>query len=260
MVDLRDEKILANIERLLNPQPILNPHIFADNGLMREDVRQQVLKQVDNFLSQNIKQLPGIDWEDAFLVGSSGSYFWKEDSDFDIWVKPKVDYKKFFIKNSTAVQIFLDKKVRAYKKDRIHQFKANNRKLDVKVGIEHLRRMSGVYSIVRNCWEKKPSRNNIKSLTKDFVYETVLMRKKEIIQVMQNFSHQKVSQIGFKELKQLTDFYDEILERPHKSDFEYIIVKLLKYDGIVRIFGNFCVDTVARVLSVQIPSEVSRQD
>ncbi len=255
MVDLRDEKLLANIERLLNPQPILNPHIFADNGLMREDVRQQILKQVDNFLSQNIKQLPGIDWEDAFLGGSSASYFWKEDSDFDICIKPKVNYKKFFIKEEAAAQLYLEKHVKANKrKKHIHPY-ANNRQLDIKVGIEHLREMCGAYSIVNNCWIVKPQKNGMALPTKEQIYETVLIRKDEILQVIKDFSYRDISQISFEDLKKLTDFYDEILKKPYKNEFEYIIIKLLRYDGITFKLRDFCAEAIAKVLSIPLPTE-----
>ena len=260
MVDLRDEKILANIERLLNPQPILNPHIFADNGLMREDVRQQVLKQVDNFLSQNIKQLPGIDWEDAFLGGSSASYLWKDDSDFDILIKPKINYNKFFIKEEEAAQLYLERYVKANKrKKHIHPY-ANNRQLDIKVGIKHLREMCGTYSFVNNCWVVKPQKNSMTLPTKEQIYETVLIRKDEILQVMKDFSHRDSSQISFEDLKSLTDFYDKILERPYENYFEYVIIKLLRYDGITFKLRDFCAEALAKVLSIQSPVEEIIQD
>ena len=247
----QNTKLLDNIQRLLKPQQTLSPHIFFSNGHMRDDVRAQILNRLEIFAGQTFKNISGTKLEDAFLCGSSASYLWKDNSDFDIWLK--VGTENFLVRKAKSAQVFFNRYAKAVQRKNFRRFSVNGHMLDIKIGLSNLRKMYGVYSIFQNRWIITPRQDLTTALDAGLLYDTVLKRYAEIEQVMENYRKKASLKVSFRDVKKMTDYYDKVLDKQYSNVFEYIVLKLLRYEGITIKLRDFCADELARYFSINNP-------
>lgn len=250
MADNPNTRLLNNIHRLLTPQPCLSLHVFALDNRMLESVRRRLLWQLDVMVRQFLQGFPGVEIKDAFLCGSLASYFWKDDSDFDIWLQIKIDRRRFFIKNQAKAEKFLNKHLKAQRDKNNRLFTIDGRILDVKISASLLKQLYGVYSITTDRWVTVPRPDLTMGLNAAELYAATETRCAEILQQMDSFTCSSED-----DAKKITDYYDAIILRQYESVFEYMVMKLLRYEGITVKLRDFCADRLAGFFSIQAPSQ-----
>ncbi len=243
-------RLLNNIHRLLSPQPCLSLHVFDLDGCMLESIRRRLLWRLDVMFRQFFQGFSGIEIQEAFLCGSSSSYFWKDDSDFDICLQIKIDRRRFFIKNQAKAEKFLNKHLKAQRDKNNRLFEIDGRIMDVKISASLLKQMHGVYSITKNDWVTVPRSDLTLDLNAAELYAATEARSLEILQQMDSFSGNSEEDV-----KKITDYYDAIILRQYKNVFEYMVMKLLRYEGITAKLRDFCADALAGFFSIKAPSQ-----
>lgn len=248
-----NSNLQTNIERLLCPQPCLNLYIFDLDGRMIEDIRRQLLRRLKAMFERALGRYPGLTLEDAFLCGSSASYLWKDNSDFDIWVKIKIDYDQFFIKKEKPAKMFLQKQIRAYRWGRKALYGIGEHFLDIKICSSELKKMHGVYSVVQNCWIIQPRPHLTAGQNAGQLYRKTIARKTEILQTMEDFIHRKTDKIQFSDVQKLMRFYNNVINSQYDSVLSYLVIKLLRYEKTSVELRDFCYRELADYLSIASP-------
>lgn len=146
------------------PQKELNPTIWP-NGRLNSKVRLRLLDIADDF----IKTLE-VDWVqpiDIILTGSLANYNWSRFSDFDLHILmnfKEVDEKTNFVKD------YFDSKKKIWN-DAHENLKIYGFPVEIYVqDINETHTASGIYSIEKDGWIKKPEPNAIKAIQLDKFY------------------------------------------------------------------------------------------
>ena len=250
--------LLKNIERLLSPQPCLNLYVFDLNGQIIEDIRLQLINRLNVMFKRALGRYPGLTLEDAFLCGSSATYLWKDDSDFDIWVKIKIDHNKFFIKRPKQAKSFLQKQIKAYRWEHKALYGIGNHMLDIKICTSELKKMYGVYSLIKNRWIIKPEKDLTINQNKESIYYKTAKQKKEILQTMEKFTQKKTKGLQFSDVRKLMLYYNHVINNQYNGVEEYLITKLLRYEKTSLELRDFCYSELANYFSINAPEP--RQD
>ena len=143
------------------PMPQLNPRIWKDEDTIRSDVRLRLLDIADDFIDTL-----EVDWTktyDIILTGSLANYNWSEFSDFDLHIVvdfSEIDDRTEFVKD------YFDSK----KNDWNNKHDLMVKGYTVEVYVQDLNEehdASGIYSLEKNEWVKKPEKDNIKAIKLD---------------------------------------------------------------------------------------------
>ena len=245
-----DEKFVKNIERLLSPQPCLSLNIFDLNGNIRESVRQQILLRVEAMFKRTLGNLPGISLREAYLCGSSASYFWKEDSDIDIWLDVDIDKSKFFIQNLRKSKTFLNRYISVDRVTNKKLFGIGNIFLDIKVCTPKIKKMHGVYSLMKNSWYIMPRQDLVAGINPQELYDTAVARKEQIGQYIKKISRDQQGHIREGELRKFAAYYDRLVSKQYQSIFEYLILKLLNSEQATVNLQRFYLSEITKTLSI----------
>lgn len=226
----KNRSLLKAAKNVLNIKKQLHPLLFDENGIMFEHQRQKFLTQTDLIIKKTFKALENYEITDVILIGSSASYFYNEDSDFDVKIlinlskNPAVASNlKGFIKilNNTFYCSAL-------------KFRIDRHFVDIKFGTDDYFVM-GNYSIMHNKWNISP-RNDFK--IKDIKAETLVRMFYESTAYMyEQFSLLPFAkgQLSFENLYQIRKVYDYFLladkhvrEDVDKGLIEFLYFKLIR--------------------------------
>lgn len=139
---------------------ILNPKIWTENNVLKPDVKQALLKIIEEFKSNLLIPL---DIVDARIVGSNASFNYTQYSDIDLHLIANFSQ----LDDSTEILKAL------YNSERSNFNKSYDIKvkgIDVEIYVEDLMDgniSNGIYSIFNDCWIKFPVRLNIPDETID---------------------------------------------------------------------------------------------
>lgn len=218
----------------LEPKPQLNPN-FWFNEKLNSKVRLKLMDIADDFIETlNIKWVTPID---IVFTGSLANYNWSKFSDIDIHII--IDYKDVY-ENVKFVKEYFEMKKYSWSQDhenlKIYGFPIElyvedyNDKAD----------SSGVYSIERNEWIKKPEPFNENEFDKNYVKRTAakLMTQIDSLSDMVDTTEDDYKiDILSKKIKRLNDKVKFIRKSSLKKDGEMgngnIIYKVMRNMGYI---------------------------
>lgn len=144
----------------------LNPKIFRNENEMIPEVRERLLEIVEEFLS-TIDENFEFNIFDIRLVGSNASYNYTDTSDIDLHIV--VDMYEICSQRPDIVQYLFNAE-----KSRFNlEYDITLKGIQVEIYVEDIRAMTlsnGIYSIVKDDWEKVPTEDYYES---ESIYDSI---------------------------------------------------------------------------------------
>ena len=238
------------VKETLNPKVWENP----DNGgeaTLKPKVKEALMKIADDFhqtLGDDVKI------KDIVLTGSLSNYNWSEFSDFDLHLI--IDYKQFGKQAQLYRDLFgLKKQIYNQKHDiKIYGYQVELYPQDA----EEAHFASGVYSISKDKWISKPSKEKPQ-------LESLVLTKKidswveKIENLIKNIKKEGLSanEENVEKLKEkLKDYRKSGLEKEGEYSYENLVFKYLRRSGLLEKLY----DTVNRQTDKELSVEVKMLD
>ncbi|MFV0625896.1 MAG: hypothetical protein ACK5N8_00920 [Alphaproteobacteria bacterium] len=212
-------------KNLITPKETLDIRVFDENGIMHTKLRDKILNRAVFLESKTIKEIKGIELDDIFLVGSSASYFYKENSDLDVAIFAKNTNCDFISKEPEELGSFLayltNDFYRKYK-----SFSINGQFLDMKLRTVMRDRM-GVYSILNEKWVSPATKEVVKDIQLNTLIKNYYLKAEELDIFINKLKYDFDDKLSLEECKKMNEkFRDSILNI--NSVEEYLIFKLMK--------------------------------
>lgn len=217
--------------RLLTPQETLDPQLFDYTQMMKEDIRQQILKKTEYIIEQTIGGIKGLELYDICLTGSAANYLYSEHSDIDIRIEIHNKNCPFLNKDARRFEEFLSAQAGAYHYQKNCDF-IGKRLLDVKLAAKQID-LLGIYSVKKNKWRLYPNREATSNISLDELMEAYIARrdkiKTDVAKLKQTYSG---VELGW----QLNEyFYHQVAFHTNVKD--YLTFKLLNYARYLKPIG-----------------------
>jgi len=158
-MDINEKKIEKASRKIdlsgFKMQDELNPKIWDENQKMKPEVRKNLLKIADDFFES--LEIPDVDIEDVFLMGSLANYNWSKYSDVDLHIL--IDYKDVPVDEDLILDFF---KAKTFKWSQEHDITIYG--YDVELYVQNIGEeyhSEGVYSILKNEWVSEPTKRKI---------------------------------------------------------------------------------------------------
>lgn len=239
--------IKQKIQQMLCPKPWLHPKVFYDDKMMINDVRKILLKAALTIYNAIGQDFQGIKLKDIVLIGSTTSYLWTPESDFDIKIIFDID-NNFFIKNRKKAKLFLRECVMRYYK-KVSKFRYNNRLIDIKFDFKY-EKMHGSYSLLHNAWIDIPNKEATLGIKAEEIYNAHL----EKTFLIRKLINQDLSKLSYKQkmqaIKKLRKEHIKLFLMQFLNTKEHLIYKTLKYNQMQKEFIRFCNDYLINLLSI----------
>ncbi len=246
------DRLRQNITRLKSPHQTLNPEIFDEQNVMLPEMRYHLIWQVQNVFDRFLSCFPGVILEDICLCGSSTSYLWRPEGDFDVMLRVKIDRKRFFIKQEKAANYFLNRYFTCCYNN--HRYRLNGKKIDVILKTKELPQKYGVYSLLQNKWLSNPIPDLCAGLDADGLYTIVTKWLAKIKERLKTAPRDSEGKISIEELKKIRKYHKRIVKQQYKDPKGHMIIKLLRYEGLNDMFYWFFMAEFVRALSVTSPA------
>jgi predicted nucleotidyltransferase len=199
---------------------ILNPEIW-NNDVLKTEVLEKLLKISTSFYKDTELTAP---IEDILFLGSTAGYNWTPTSDIDLHVL--IDFSKID-ENKELVKKLVD----AYKNkwNEQHNLSINSHPVELYIqDINDVNRSQAVYSVLNNCWIKKPS---YEDLTID--KESIKLKFKQYAEEIDKIINQDDVD-GLKDMiKRLYDMRESGLVSGGEYSTENLVFKLLRSKGYI---------------------------
>lgn len=213
-----------NLDEAIEKHNQLNPKLWTEDKLLKDEVREKILEVVDKFLEQLEEDEIKIDVEDIKIVGSNCSYNYTKDSDLDIHIVSNtsklnnkdnlypVIYDKYrsLFNNKYDIE-FYDIPVEIY-------VETSDTVLEEERKASALK-SNGIYSVLNNKWIKEP------------VLEDIPDVDEELIEKEFNEWVDKIDKINAsKSVEEIEKFFEELYDMRRASiakDGEYGIGNLV---------------------------------
>jgi predicted nucleotidyltransferase len=198
---------------------ILNPALWNADETLKPDVRQHLLKIAQDFYIDTELKAP---IKDIQILGSSTNYNWTQNSDIDLHIL--IDFRQ--INNDVElVKKMVDSLKTNWNKN--HDINIKDHPIEIYIqDINAVNRSVGIFSILRNVWVRKPSK------------QTVVFNKEAIQQLYTNIVTQIKKAIKENNLEKLKSVlklvYDtrELgLSKSGDYSTENIVFKILRTRG-----------------------------
>lgn len=125
----------------------LNPSLWTNKGLLYEPIRKRLIMITDNFTKSLKVEL---EVKDIVFTGSNANFDWNEHSDVDVHIL--VDFK-----GDEVLKKMMDRERLIWNLQ--HNIKIKGYKFEIYVeDINDFRLSSGIYSLIKDKWLKKPSK------------------------------------------------------------------------------------------------------
>ncbi len=202
----------------------LNPKLWDEDKVLRDEVREKILEIADKFLEQLKEDEIKIEVEDIKLVGSNCSYNYTKDSDLDIHIVANTEklgseanlypiiydkYKSLF--NDKYDIDFYGIPVEIY-------VETSDTKLEEERKPSALK-SNGIYSVMNNKWIKEPILEDIPDINEE-----------EIEEEFNNWVDKANKVIESQQIEEIEKFFEELYEMRRESianDGEYGIGNLV---------------------------------
>lgn len=202
----------------------LNPKLWNEDKLLKDEVREKILEIVDKFLKQLEEDEVKIEVEDIKIVGSNCSYNYTKDSDLDIHIVSNTSklnckdnlypvvydaYKSLFNSKydidfyGIPVEIYVETSDTALEEDRKKSALKSN----------------GIYSVLKNEWIKEPILEDIPDID-----------EKEIEKEFNKWVNKVDSVVASKSIEEIEKFFEDLYNMRRESiliDGEYGIGNLV---------------------------------
>lgn len=234
-----DEKIIKSFE----VKSELSSDIFDENMKMRDNVRKKLLEISDKFI-----EYIGIDFfiHDVTLTGSLSNYMWSEYSDVDLHILVDFENSEY---SSELLKEFFGAKKSTW--NNLHNIKIKNFDVEVYVqDVNETHESSGVYSILKNKWVIKPTKEKPKINDKQILdkgddirlqYENILKLSKT------NDVSKQVDAL----LKKLSKFRKSGLTKEGEFSYENLTFKLLRRNGVIKKLMDLKNTSIDKKLSLK---------
>jgi predicted nucleotidyltransferase len=246
---------MANVLQSFDNKKTLNPDIWlnAENDdfmiiKLHPDVRKHLLS-IANLFMETIK-LKNVDVEDIIFTGSLANYNWSEYSDVDLHIV--INKQSINIDPDTLDDYLTVKKDLFNSK---HDIKIKG--FDVELyaqGEDEILAALGIYSVLHNQWEKKPSKTyvaidkaRIKTKVRDFVDQI-----KKIDVMIQNEDNPQDVVAMIQTLKDKIKKYRKsgLASGGEYSD-ENLVFKYLRRTNYLQKLTDYKLQTIDRMFSLQ---------
>ena len=168
-------------------QPILNPEIWWEEDQMRPEVRHRLEEIAEEFIEK--LDLPNADIKDIILTGSLANYNWSDYSDLDVHIV--VDFKDI-AEDEGLVKKYFDAARGNW--NRTHNIKVKGYEVELYVQDDDEKHTStGVYSILNDAWELKPSREEFR-IDKVNIFKKARHLMREIDKVVKHYNRGEYSE------------------------------------------------------------------
>ncbi len=237
-----------DLERLLCLQPKLDPRIFNENGIMKEDIRQSLLKITDKVYKKTITDINGLEIKDICLTGSSSNYFWRDDSDIDLRIEVINKSNKSLEKDIFHFDKFLGAQMEGLS-EKGYAFYFQNRTVDIKMSLKQIDFIS-IYSIKDNVWRIEPNRDAVCGISKTEMIDYYKMRK---AQILEEFYQIKTKYKGVEQAEKLEILYLKIIDESmnvRQNIKKHIFFKLLNQERLLKAIGSESILAYNKALSL----------
>lgn len=225
-----DEVSLASFK----PQPKLNEKIWKSENVIKPNVRKRLLKIADDFLEYiNVDQKF---CKDILFLGSLANYNWSKYSDFDLHLL--VDFKKIN-DDVELVKNYFDAKKKLWSAEH-ETLNIFNYPVELYVqDVNEANAATGVYSLEKNKWVKKPSELKDLDLDKSKIKNKAADLMTKIDDLYNSYKNKKSSSEMEQISKSVKTLYDKI-KKLRKSGLETedgefsvgnIVFKVLRRSG-----------------------------
>lgn len=202
----------------------LNPKLWDEDKVLRDEVREKILEIADKFLEQLKEDEIKIEVEDIKLVGSNCSYNYTKDSDLDIHI---VANTKKLESEANLYPIIYDK----YKSLFNDKYDIDFYGIPVEIYVEtsdtqleeerkpSALKSNGIYSVMNNKWIKEPILEDIPDINEE-----------EIEEEFNNWVDKATKVIESQQIEEIEKFFEELYEMRRESianDGEYGIGNLV---------------------------------
>lgn len=234
------EDLLNLAQKFLNIHPNLDPRVFDKNGKIHELLRLRILHRANYMAQETIEKINGLHVDDVILLGSSASYFYRQESDLDAIIKisnKSCPYLPVFTKKEDGFTKYIAW-LNAYFYSDHQKFYIGKRYLDIKLATYEYTKWTGAYSLQKNDWIEMPPKNVTQGITPEKILEHYYTRCQEIDDFMKKLPEngEKYSQ---EECDKMFQFYaEEVIDKNQKIE-DYLAFKIIKSTGKLKELSSF---------------------
>jgi len=225
----------------------LNPEIWDAAYNLNPEIRLDLLKISDDFYRKSKFEAPVID---VYFMGSLASFNWNVESDIDIHVI--VDLKALQMPEETAIKMV---KLVSSQWNGEHNIEIKGHKVEMNIQDMAAEKpyVNGIYSIIKNQWIKKPSRQNIEGIDKSLIQIKYTGVKKYI--------DNSISSGNQETMKRAKDYLDAFrqygLDTDGELSVENIVYKLLRKKGIIGKLKTSITNQYDKELSIDENADIN---
>ena len=248
-----DKKISDLLKEVIEPEAVdvssiqyhdeLNPLIWQENGLLKEDVREVLLKNAKRFIE--FSNLENLKFEDIILTGSMANYNYNEDSDLDIHII--LDYNQIS-ENEDFADEFLRMKKSIWNDRYPIQIKGH----DVEVyyqDADEVHHSTGTYSVMRNEWVTVPTKKIV-----DIDTSNIKAKAAQLMYEIDNLEDIKNSEQFLEKYNALKDKIKKMrqsgLEKEGEFSTENLVFKILRNTGYLQKLVDLKEEYLTKELSL----------
>ncbi len=226
----RVQKILENVDlsgfdfSMFSTKDELCPKLFSKNEKLHPEVRNKMIEISKEFYSTlKTNVIP----KDIYFIGSAASYNWHEKSDIDIHIV--IDFSEFSIDKEFLEEFFIAKKNNWSLN---HNIKLYNHDVELYVqDIDHANHSSGIYSLLKNSWLKKPEKK-----ISEFSKNSILNKAANIMNMIDSVIKIEDKTVKSRKLDKIRDKIRDYRQKGLDSDKEEfsqenIVFKILRSCG-----------------------------
>lgn len=238
---------LKNVISSFNTQKTLNPKMWIDNGVkLNPSVRRNLLEIAYQFIDSFGMEVV---IDDIIITGSIANYNWSKYSDVDLHIT--VDYSQFPKELKDLYMEFFDLKKIVFNQKRELKMFGYDVELYVE-GVDAEGISGGVYSVMRDEWIKKPSKENLKT-SKTEIIKNSKRWMRLIDTLIKNLQGESIDEInsGVKVIKdKLKKYRKSGLDKSGELGLENLVFKVLRRNGYIEKLYNVPVKMIDKKLSL----------
>jgi predicted nucleotidyltransferase len=221
----------------------LNPKIWDNDDTLNKEVREKLLAVATEFI--DFLGVP-ILVEDIIFTGSLSNYNWSKYSDIDLHIV--ADFNQFSDNMLPLYEELFKVKKTLFNTD--HDIKIFGYEVELYVQDSHAAHFSsGVYSVLKNEWNNKPKKENIK-VDKNLINEKS-KQWMEIIDTALDAASDVTADDARDILKKIREKFRTCgLEKKGEYSDENLVFKVLRRNGYIEKIMNFENDVVDKELSL----------
>jgi hypothetical protein len=207
----------------------LNPKIWDENQKMKPEIRKNLLKIADDYFES--LEIPDVDIEDVFLMGSLANYNWSKYSDVDLHII--IDYKDVPIDENLVLDYFKSKTFQWSQEHDITIYGYDVELYIQDIGEEY--HSEGVYSILRNEWVSQPEKRKviIKSKSIRNKSEQLMDRIEGLYDLLSDEKYEEAIEGVSKLKKKIKRMRQSGLESGGEFSAENMVFKVLRRNGMM---------------------------